>query len=375
MSQDMSILAEIDNYESMFFDRSWHGIGEIELTINRHKRYTDTLLKNNIILVGVHLDKVFIIKHREIQLDEDGKITENWLIRGYSLKSIVSQRITIPPVDNAYDIINANAETVMKHYINKNLVNPIDPKRKIPRLVIAPDLKRGLKVNYASRFKNVAEEMSILSIYSGLGWLIYLDLDNKQWVFDVNQGHDLTVNQSVLPPVIFSPEFDSLKSLQYIQSELNYKNIAYIGGQGEGLERRVVEIGEYDGMNRHEIFVDARDISERGENDEPIPAEVVIQQLAERGSQELSELDQEEYLEGEILTKSPFKYEKDYNLGDLVTLQTRDWGVTLDSRLTIIKEIYEVDGFHIEATFGNSRPTLIQKIKQELRQISVEVRK
>ena len=49
--------------------------------------------------------------------------------------------------------------------------------------------------------------------------------------------------------------------------------------------------------------------------------------------------------------------------------------MTMDARITDIKEIHETNGFSIEATFGNNRPTLIQKIKQELSQISGEVRR
>ncbi|MER2049878.1 MAG: siphovirus ReqiPepy6 Gp37-like family protein, partial [Solibacillus sp.] len=184
---------------------SWHGIGAIELRINRYKKYADTLQKGNLILVGSDLSKVFIVRHKEIELDSDGKITENWLIKGYALKSIVAQRITMPPVHTAYDNKSGSAETVMKHYVNTNLVNPMDGKRRIPQLVIAPDLQRGSNISYSSRFKNLAEEMSTLSLASGLGWDVTLDIDNKLWVFDVMQGLDLTASQSVLPPVIFSP--------------------------------------------------------------------------------------------------------------------------------------------------------------------------
>lgn len=105
----------------MFFIRRWYTIGEIELRTNRYKKDADKLQRGNLILVGNDLNKVFLIKHREIELDENGKITENWLIKGLSLKSIIAQRITIPPVHTGYDNKQANAETVMKHYINNKL--------------------------------------------------------------------------------------------------------------------------------------------------------------------------------------------------------------------------------------------------------------
>lgn len=375
LSLNMDILAEIDNYESMFFNRSWHGIGSIELRINRYMKYANTLMKNNLILVGTDLNKVFIIKHREIELDENGKITENWLIKGYAIKSIIAQRITIPPAHTAYDNRSGSAETVMKNYVNNNLVNPIDTRRKIPQLVIAPDKQRGVHTIYSSRFKNVAEEMSTISLASGLGWDVTLDIRNKEWVFDVMEGRNLVAGQTINPPVIFSPHFESLKSLQYTQSELNYKNVAVVAGQGEGIERRVIEVGNFSGINRHEIFIDARDVAETDEDEQPFPEQQIIQALTDRGQQQLNELSQEEYLEGQILTNSPFVYQRDYDLGDFTTNQNMDWGVTMDARITDIKEIHETSGFSIEATFGNNRPTLIQKIKQELSQISGEVRR
>lgn len=404
LTTDMDIVGEIDNYESMFFIRSWHGIGSIELRINRYKKHAYALQKDSLILVGNDLNKVFIIKHREIELDENGKITENWLIKGYALKSIVAQRITMPPLHTAYDNRSSNAETVMKHYINTNIINPVDSRRRIPNLVIAPNLQRGIPISYSSRFKNLAEEMSTLSLASGLGWDVTLDIDNKLWVFDVVEGKDLTADQIINPPVIFSPQFESVKNMQYVQSDLNYKNVGIVAGQGEGVERRVIEIGSFSGLNRHEVFIDARDVEEMDEDEQPIPEQQVIQKLTDRGQQQLNELLQEEYLEAQLLTPisrteyerefsylstlqisesvtkrtrtlSAFNYQLDYDLGDIVTVQNKDWGVTLNARITEVKEIYQENGFGLEATFGNNRPTLIQKIKQELSQMSGEVRR
>lgn len=404
LSVNMDIVGEIDNYESMFFNRSWHSIGSIEVRINRYKKYADTLQKDNLILVGNDLNKIFIIKHREIELDEYGKITENWLIKGYALKSIVAQRITMPPPHTAYDNKSGSTETVMKHYIYNNLVNPLDKNRQIPNLIIATDKYRGDYTSYSSRFKNVAEEMTTLSLSSGLGWDVTLDLVNKLWIFDIVEGKNLTVDQSINPPVIFSPQFESIKNMQYVQSELNYKNVAVVAGQGEGVDRRIVEVGSFSGLNRHEIFIDARDIEEVDEDEQPIPTSEIIRSLTDRGQQQLNELIQEEYLEAQLLTPitrtdyereysylstlqisenvtkkvktlSAFNYQTDYDLGDISTVQNKDWGITLNARITEVKEIYETSGFGLEATFGNNRPTLIQKIKQELNQISGEVRK
>lgn len=399
-------LGEISNYESLFFVRSWSDIGDLELRINRHKNYTDTLQKGNIIVVGNDKHKAYIILHREIELDEAGKVTENWLIKALELKAVTGERITLPPSHTAYDSRSASAETVMKHYVNGNVVNPVDIRRKISQLILASDLSRGPQVNWQSRFKNLAVELSEISLVSGVGWGARVDYHLRNWVLDCYEGRDLTVNQEVNSPVIFSPQFDNIKNMHYVESDLNYKNTAYIAGQGDGVERRVVELGEAVGLARKELFVDARDISEEtdieGEDPLPRPPQEIINDLINRGEQKLAEMIQEIFLEAQIMapTKtvdikkethfmtqfqiaesvkvteefaSSFVYEVDYDLGDIVTIQNKDWGVTLDARITEIKEIYEPDGFKLEATFGNSRPTLISKIKQELSGMKIEM--
>lgn len=291
-------------------------------------------------------------------------------------KSIVSQRITLPPAHTAYDSRSSNAETIMKHYIERNVINPTDVKRRIATLSLAANKNRGSNVSWQSRFKNLAEEMSEISLLTGLGWNIVVDYKAKKWIFDVMTGRNLTANQSVNPPVIFSPQFDSIKNLSYVESELNYKNMAYVAGQGEGVERRVVQLHDnITGINRHELFIDARDIAETDDDEQPLPEQQIIKALTDRGKQQLQEFLQEQYLEGQILTQSSFKYEKDFDLGDIVTVQNKDWGVTLDTRITEVTEVYESSGFQLEAVFGNNRPTLIDKIKQGFQQMKPEIYK
>ncbi|MBY6278111.1 siphovirus ReqiPepy6 Gp37-like family protein [Symbiobacterium thermophilum] len=371
----LELLAEIDNYESLLFIRCWHEVGEFELRINQYKRHAELLQRGNLIMLGASRNKVGIIRHREIELDENGKKTENWLVKGIALKGVMAQRLVVPPASDSHDRASGAAETVMKHYVNNHVVNPVDTKRKIDMLVLALDQQRGSSISWESRFKNLAEELIEISKASGLGWDVILDFQQKKWIFDVFEGRNLTVNQTENPPVIFSPQFESLKQLSFVESDYNYKNYGYIAGQGEGEERRVVEVGEAEGLSRIETFIDSRDISEEDESGQALPEEQVIAKLRERGLQKLAEFAQEFFLEGQILTNSPFEYEKDYDLGDIVTIQNREWGITRDARITEIKEIYEPGGFQIEATFGESRPTLVKKLKQELAQISGEVRK
>lgn len=375
LTPDINLLGVISNYESNMFTLAWHGIGPLELRINRHKQYTNTLQKGNIIVVGGDTRKAYMIVHRGVELNEQGRISEDWHIIAHQLKSVVGRRITMPPVHTSHDNKSGAAESVIKHYIDRNVVNPVDGRRKIPNLVIAPDLQRGMHIDWQSRFKNLAEETADISLLSGLGWDVYVDTKTRKWVFEVYEGRNISVNQDVHDPVVFSPQFGNIKDMQFVDSDLNYRNVAIVAGQGEGVDRRVIEVGQAVGLDRYETFVDARDIAEETDDEEPVqrPIGDIERDLRNRGNQSLAEMSQEVYLEGQILTGGPFKYETDWNLGDIPTLQNKDWGVTLDSRITEVTEVYERDGVQLSAVFGQSRPTLISKIKQELSGMKNEI--
>lgn len=381
---NFNLIDEITKYQSLQLTRKHHEIGEIEIKINRYAKGANELTKDRIIFPLNQLHKVYQIKYREIELDENGKETENWIIKAKPLKAWLTQRLILPPPGKSNDEIKNNAETVMKHYVDICAVNPVDSKRKIPNLVIAPDQKRGDVINRSARFDVLSDEMTTISQLSGLGWNISVDIKNKQFVFDVVEGVNRVATQRDNPPVIFSPEFNSLKSMGYTESYLDYKNMAYVAGQGEGVDRRVITIGDTtSGLDRYELFVDARDVEEVTQEDGtdesgmpttvdvPRPVADIETDLTDRGNEKLSEHSQEIYMEGQILTKSPFIYERDWDLGDITTQQNKNWGITMDARITEVKEIYEAGNpKRIEVVFDKDKPTFMNLIKRQFKNMN-----
>ena len=56
------------------------------------------------------------------------------------------------------------------------------------------------------------------------------------------------------------------------------------------------------------------------------------------------------------------EYEKDFFLGDIVTLESN--GVYEDKRIIQAKEIYERNNITVELGFGDKVPSLAEQIKQ-----------
>jgi len=339
IDRDFNFLGQIDNYESFIITKKWHSIGGFELHLHEDNVYADKLQKENIVFTTER--KAYVILHREIN-----SIDRKLIVKGLELKSYLTRWLVFPPEEQAYYRVNSNVETIMKEYVQATL-----DRKGITSIVVAPNQNKGIKTVYQSRYKNLADELEKLSLASGLGWDIVLHLDNKQFVFDVYEGQDRTANQSILPPAIFSIEYDNIAEQTLIDSKLNFANTAIVAGQGEGAERKIAIVGDAEGLDSFEIFVDARDI----ENEE---------ELTVRGEQKLAEVQEVFTFDSRVSTDKNLIYEEDFELGDIVTIQNKKWNVTTDRRITEVTEIYEKDGFKLDVTFGESIPTIKDMIKQ-----------
>jgi hypothetical protein len=350
ISPNFELLGEIDDYESLQFTRRFYKVGEFELHININKNNTESLIENNLILLGTSFNKVGIIMHKEIEQDDNGN--DELIIKGPTLKGIMSRRLIVPPTSgDGYDSETGTIETILKAFVNNNVVNPIDTARKIPQIVIATDQQRGNQDAWRSRFEVLSDKLDEIGEYAQMGWDVILDKDNKAWTFDVFMGRNLTTGQVLLPPVIFSTDFDNILTPHFTQSLLNTANTGYAGGKGEDADRLIQKIGDASGLERIESFLDCSDAEDATE-------------LLSQGQQKLDELKEIKTFEFSIIPDNTFVYEQDYDLGDFVTAQSRKWNITMDAQIIEVKEIYETDGVKLEVTFGTNIPTILTKLKQ-----------
>ncbi|MCR6111748.1 siphovirus ReqiPepy6 Gp37-like family protein [Bacillus sp. A301a_S52] len=383
----LNMVDETDNYQSLQYERSFFSVGEIEIHINMHLQGAKSLEKGHLIMLDKQPHKGGIIQTKEVALDENGKASENVKLTGYTLDGLISRRVTVPPDHTSHDRRSGNAETVMKHYIMAHFVNPVDPARKMPFLEVAPNKGRGKHISWESRYRNVAEELETIGKLCNLGWTVYLDVTKRKLIFDVLEGKDLTEhNTEGNNPVFFSPDFSTVESQHFINSDNNLRNVGYVGGQGEGVERQIIQLGKTAGWDRIEEFIDARDIGDEEETEEEEDT-----QLIERGIQKMREMQTLLSFECDILTpitrvsydrtssgavrentiqETPFEYEKDFDLGDRVDVFNKSWGVRMKAPFVSIKEIYEPQGYKLQSVFGETRPTLTEKLNKKFNELN-----
>lgn len=342
-NRDIEFIGEVDDFTSFFYIRKWSIYGEFEIELDRK---IDGIKPGNYIMVNNDPSMSGVIEYINIKDEESKKI----IVKGFSLSFLLSSRITEPPEGKGYHEFNATAEDIMIGLVNFNCVNPSNINRKIPNLVVEKSKGRGMKIKFQTRYKELIKELESISLMSFLGYTIELDYINKQLVFKVLQGKDLTTNQDKNPPMIFSKEYDNVFNSEFTQSIEDYKNTVIVAGEGEE-ENRVVQIvyNTNIGLDRRELFVDARDIKDEDN-------------LKDRADEKLSKYQEAIEYECEVNTNG---YKKTWDLGDLVTIQV-DRSITLEKSITEVKEVFEGYKDKVEITFGEPITSLKEKIQKEL---------
>lgn len=356
---DFKYHGTVDNYESLRFCRKLWEIGAFELHISLKKIDPDLLIPDRLIILDE--TRVGIIEH--IEIVESLKGVEI-VARGNELKGITARRLTIPTQrdDTGYfgwdrypdkDKPDAPAEEIYRYYINTHMISPEDANRIFPRLVLPDNQGRGILTRFQSRFESLSEAFKNLGEFTGMGYNIGVNLSQKQFVFTVIPARNYTVSSEM--PVIFATDFGNLDQTVYNRDQKSWITAAYAGGAGEDEGRFIQTVFENDtvtsGFDRREGWIDCGSIEE-------------IDDLIYEAKYKIKDKVKSETLTGNVLDTGPFVYRQDWDLGDKVTVQSRESGVQMDSQITEVEESYEPSRSSLRVTFGQRGRELLDEIRK-----------
>lgn len=177
-------------------------------------------------------------------------------------------------------------------------------------------------------------------------------------------------NPELNTPCIFSRDFDNVNEQEYTASIENCGNFIYVQGAADddGSQPVTTVDGEgATGLDLVEVFCDATDIArkyQQGETEVTIPLNTYIAMLKTRGGAELENYGKNINFVSTINTNSNLKFKADFDLGDRITCKETKWGIQIDARITEVTETYQKGEETIEATFGDSLPTLVDQIRK-----------
>ena len=348
-NEEREFIGEIDNFTSAVYVRRWETFGNFEIHFTEDR--PDLFVPGYYIMINNDRYRNGIIQY--YKNDSDGyepKSLKDIVIKGFSLLYLLYWRLTEPPAtNNGYRVWNNKpVEDIMCDLVNEQVVHPVDPARAAKEIRVLQSQHRGIKITFQSRFKYLTDELFELSRQSGLGPVIWLDTENQQFVFEVLEGKDCTHRIDNPNSYIFSKGSGKVTKRTYTYSCEGEKNMAYIGGQGDGDEREVVKINAHlTGLQRKEMFIDARDIAE-GETDS----------LLDRGKLKLSAA---AATVSYVFDADTQDYGRSWDLGDLATYVDEN-GFVEDNRITQVREVYENSVLKIAPTFGYGKQTFVDNL-------------
>lgn len=331
----------IDVYRSLIWTRKYKEAGTVEIHAVLNSRNLGLLQKEHIVTMTGSVESAII---EGVSVDDfSNEITAT----GRMLSAVLSRR----GIKTIVNVSNETYEDVMHKLVDVSAINTAYP---LPYLVLGERNGLGDAVTLQVSYKDLYTYLTKLSACSNLGFRLRGDYKTKQLFFEVYEGVNHSKNQRENKQVIFSEIYRNLDKATFTTNSQNYKTHAVIFGDGEGETRTILEATidpDAKGWERREVMVDARDISR-----DNLTENQYLAALIQRGTEKLAEYGIVECLEAVTLPNMNFTYKKDYDLGDIVTVNKKAWGISMDKRITEIQEVYENGGLSIVPTFGDPLP-------------------
>lgn len=194
-----------------------------------------------------------------------------------------------------------------------------------------------------------------------LSFRVIYDYEQSKLLFGVWQGFDRTQSQTKNSFQVFSLEFGNIASRNINIDNSDYKNYAILpcNANDAGIEQNTYYVDQSNGEYKRKIVFDFR--GEKKKDDETLAS--FEQRIKEDGIEKLMGYLPVEELD--ITTVSDKEYMVNYDLGDKCDVELSDIGVTMETRIVEILEVFKADGGHtLTVGLGNKRISNARRMAQ-----------
>ena len=266
-------------------------------------------------------------------------------ITGSGAESFLARRII--PKQTVWQ--SKTAEYIIRDMIDKNIGANAGALRRVSRIALGEPLEDTTQtIDKQITGKNLLEAIKDLCTEWQYGFKMVQG--GGAFTFQLYKGTDRSYNQSTNDYVIFSPAWDNLGDTEYTRDKSTLYTAVYVAGEGEGSARTIVSnaISGLNGLRRRELWVDARNTSSTTESGTLSPTGYAAM-LMQQASETIDNSPETINFEGEILDTSSYVYGVDYNLGDIVQIET-EYGIRAAARVTEITEVEDESGYQLRPT-------------------------
>jgi len=325
----------VDKFKSLIWTDRFAAYGDFELDL------FSTQANRGLFTMGTKLaltesDRVMVVETVENSVADDGSRVLK--VTGRSLESVFDNRLARGVLGDTtttptWELTGTPPEIATQMVNDICVTGVLDPGDVIPLLSLGsispPDTipPPSASITLDVDLQTLYSAMTNLCGQYLMGFRISRNADFAQLYFNVYMGSDRTIHQSDLPAVLFSSELDNLQDTSELKSIATYKNVAYVISP---VGSEVVYADNVDpstiGVDRRVVIVQADDITDT----DPTTAS---NQMIAAGQAALAQARQVQSFDGETSQISQYKYGRDYNLGDLLSVANDD-GLVNDMQVT-----------------------------------------
>lgn len=363
---NLDIIGIVDTAKSIIWHRVYFGVGDFEIYVQATEKTINLLQKGNYV-TRINDDEIGVIE--AVDISDDAQNDTMIIANGRFVKSILDRRIiyTLSGKTNKATILRGNVESAARALVVNNAIScTFNANRNISILQLgAHSGSTKIIVDSSGNATQKQVTNDNLLVYTdallqeyGMSAKLVLSSDEKKFNYTVFDGIDRSYNNPTgIESIIFSTDFDNLIDSNYSSDETGVKNMALIGGEGEGLDRFYSALeGNKTGLARREVFINATDISQKYKDDQDqeqtyTDAEYKAM-LDSRGKLDLAQMIQVDSFSGTINTAfGMWTLGIDYELGDIVTVQNNKIGVYANVRITETTEVQDENGYSVSLNY------------------------
>lgn len=357
----------IDTAKSIIWHNVYFGVGDFEIYCEATENHLLLLQIGNYVTRNDTKD-VGIIESINVTFSlQDGYMI---VASGRFAKSILDRRLIykLSGNTNTPTILSGKVEVAARQLVLDNAINcSFNTRRNISNFALG-QLKNFTPIivdengNPAEKqvsYQNLLEYTDALLQEYGLAAKVTINESNKNFLYTVYTGTDRsTDNTGGYDPIVFSIEYDNLNSSDYLYNTQPEKTAALIGGEGEGLDRfyAYYSLGR-SGLALREIFVNASSLNKKykdqNEQEHTYSDAQYASMLKQQGAKTLMQQRAEEQFKGDInVSFGMWQLDRDYFIGDIVTIQDNLLNAYINQRITETTEVQDDNGYSVDVVFG-----------------------
>lgn len=352
--------AVIDSFISFVWTDRYYECGDFEIKMPAN--LIPDSLKVGAYLAFDRSEHTMIIETICIDRTEEGNIAT---ISGRSLESVLDRRVVYNDICFKSDDTKG-LEYYIKMLLNDNVISPSNPFRIIMQLSFEESGLDTSSIEFEAQHQGTVLYDTICSLCknSGVGWKIEMRTQANKggWYFKLYTGKDHSLNANSGNKVLFSDDMGNLSETQYLESKVDFKNVAVVTGEKNeetGLKTTTEVIGNTGDdmtvyLSRREIAVScSTSRTTKNEVGETITLseEDYKKVLQNAGLDELSKHRVTRTANGNaVAVGNQFEYGRDFSLGDFVTVNLGIAG-NITARVVETTFSMDTDGFQQYQSF------------------------